>query len=136
MQEKQRGKEINIGKIGEFTVKLGSVNVMEPRVLYVNIKGRIPRENAVNFGSRREEIRVAVKRRINEMIRKSGKLNENFLYDFSLNDENLESGKKKTLLIEFMLKQKGNDVSSVKKITEELSEDIKSIGKMLCEYEK
>lgn len=135
MPIKRRSKELVVGKRRNYTARIGTMNVNEPKTLYVNIHGSIPKEKVVNINGRVGEIRLAVKNRVDRMVKGRERLNDNFLYEFNINEDNLMDGKKKVVNIEFFIKQNGNNLIGFDDMTDGIKGDVMSISEMLCRYE-
>lgn len=133
MARERVSKELTVGRIGNYTIKVGTTNVNDPRTVYVNIHGSIPKDKVTNIYGRVNEMKAAVRSGVNRIVASDARLDDRFLCDFQINEDGLLDGKRKVVNIEFFVRQDGS--ARFDDISESVGVGAVRISEMLTKYE-
>lgn len=113
---KRLNKEYDVVLTKNFNSKIGTVNRLEPIVIYLNCRTWIyPKKDScikqdINF------ILINFKKKIMSILSNSGYFEKNIIIDFDVNIELIELNKKNFISFEIYLKQK-NRILSLKELS-------------------
>lgn len=135
MTRVRKSREIKLGKIGNYTVKVGTMNAKDPRSIYVNIHGSIPKEDVPNVSCRLNEMKAKIRGGVNRIVSSNKNLSDNYLYDFSINEGGLNDGKSKMLMIEFFIRQNTPVPRPLDDVKDDIEDGVRDIAETIVSYQ-
>lgn len=109
-------KEIKLNNCKNISLKYGSVNKNDPRVIYVSGKMWLCPTYDGDFDEPINFVYDKFKRQLKSILMDSTVFDTRYILDFDLNSYNLEKNKKKYFSITFFVRQKSENVINLNNI--------------------
>ena len=109
-------KEIKLNNCKNISLKYGSVNKNDPRVIYVSGKMWLCPTYDGDFDEPINVVYDKFKRQLKSILMDSTVFDTRYILDFDLNSYNLEKNKKKYFSITFFVRQKSENVINLNNI--------------------
>ena len=116
MDCKRNKKEFKIGNINGVTLKYGSTNRTDPRVLYITGKTWVRPTKENDYSDSLNRIKNRMERRILNRLRSLQSLDSKYIFDFSLTPLNMKVGRSKFMTFNLFMRQKKDNVRSLKSV--------------------
>ena len=116
-------KEIKLNGCKNISLKYGSVNKNDPKVIYISGKMWICPTFEGNFDEPIDFVYSKFKKELTKILRNSTVFENKHILDFDLNSENLVCNKKKFFSITFFVRQKSEKAINLNNIKNIISSD-------------
>jgi hypothetical protein len=116
-------KEIKLNGCKNISLKYGSVNKNDPKVIYISGKMWICPTFEGNFDEPIDFVYSKFKKELTKILRNSTVFENKHILDFDLNSENLVCNKKKFFSITFFVRQKSEKTINLNNIKNIISSD-------------
>ncbi len=116
-------KEIKLNNCKNISLKYGSVNKNDPKVIYVTGKMWICPTYDGDFEKMMEYFHLSFKKELSKVLKNSSVFDTKYILDFDVNQTNLVKNKKKYFSITFFVRQKSDNLIKLKNIKNIISYD-------------
>lgn len=116
-------KEIRLNNCKNISLKYGSVNKNDPKVIYVTGKMWICPTYDGDFEKMMEYFHLSFKKELSKVLKNSSVFDTKYILDFDINQTNLVKNKKKYFSITFFVRQKSDNLIKLKNIKNIISYD-------------
>lgn len=124
---KRLNKEYSLNINDNINVKYGSVDKLNPIVIYVTCKGWLFPMNDFDYNETINLIFNNFKKKLKKNVINSPYFDNNLICDFDLNTASMMKNKKNYTSFDFFIKQKRNKISSLKEIKPIIEETFKGV---------
>jgi len=136
MTTKRTFKEYGMDKIGGVSLKFGSVNRIEPHVVYLIGKTWVKPTREHDYGETLSLVKKNLEDRLKRTLSYTKDFENKYILDFSLTPINMIVGKAKFLQFQIFLRQNRKDVKGLEKVKEALDENLRPIIRaMVIDFE-
>ena len=116
-------KEIKLNNCKNISLKYGSVNKNDPKVIYVTGKMWICPTYDGDFEKMMEYFHLSFKKGLSKVLKNNSVFDTKYILDFDINQTNLVKNKKKYFSITFFVRQKSDNLIKLKNIKNIISYD-------------
>lgn len=136
MTTKRTFKEYGMDKIGGVSLKFGSVNRIEPHVVYLIGKAWVKPTREHDYGETLSLVKKNLEDRLKRTLSYTKDFESKYILDFSLTPINMIVGKAKFLQFQIFLRQNRKDVKGLERVKEALNENLRPIIRaMVTDFE-
>jgi hypothetical protein len=116
MNLKRRNKEYQMGSINGLSVKYGTTNKIDPRVVYITGKAWVKPLRKIDYSDSLDRIRNRMEKRIMNRLKTMVGMDKKYIFDLNLSPMNMKVGKPKFMTFNIFLRQDKLSVKSLESI--------------------
>jgi hypothetical protein len=124
---KRLNKEYKLDVCSRISVKYGSVNKDDPRVIYVSGKCWVSQNGSNDCDKVMHKAELGMRKNIKLFLMDGIHFDKRFILDFDFNSDNFGVGDKKYLSFDFFLRQNERNKRPLKELKEILSSKISTV---------
>ena len=128
---KRYNKEYKLDVCNHISLKYGTVNRMNPQVIYVSGKCWVAPESLMNYNDVICNIEKGMKRNIKSFLIDGVNFDNRFILDFDINVDDITPNKKKFLSFDFYLRQNEKNKKELSQLKDLLDRKVSTIANNL-----
>jgi hypothetical protein len=128
---KRYNKEYKLDVCNHISLKYGTVNRMNPQVIYVSGKCWVSPKSLMNYNDVICNIEKGMKRNIKSFLIDGVNFDNRFILDFDINVDDITPNKKKFLSFDFYLRQNEKNKKELSQLKDLLDRKVSTIANNL-----
>lgn len=128
---KRYNKEYKLDVCNHISLKYGTVNRMNPQVIYVSGKCWVTPKSIMNYNDVICNIEKGMKRNIKSFLIDGVNFDNRFILDFDINVDDITPNKKKFLSFDFYLRQNEKNKKDLSQLKDLLNRKVSTIANNL-----
>jgi len=128
---KRLNKEYKLDVCNHISLKYGTVNKDNPRVVYVSGKCWVSPQREMNYGNVIDDIEKKMKKNIKSFLIDGINFDNRFILDFDITTEGLAPREKKFLSFDFYLRQNEKNKKQLQDLNDLLKRKVSTIANNL-----
>ena len=124
---KRLNKEYRLDICDEISLKYGSVNRLNPQVVYISGKCWLCPRTEMDYQSVLSLIKDKLKKMIKNRLFEDDIFENKLIFDFDVNFEKMNVGEKKFLSFDFFLRQRDENIKMLKDLDTKLKNKLSSV---------
>lgn len=128
---KRYNKEYKLDVCNHISLKYGTVNRMNPQVIYVSGKCWVTPKSIMNYNDVICNIEKGMKRNIKSFLIDGVNFDNRFILDFDINVDDITPNKKKFLSFDFYLRQNEKNKKELSQLKDLLNRKVSTIANNL-----
>lgn len=126
---KRFNKEIKLDNISSFSIKLGTINKLNPIVFYINGSAWVKPIEDENFSNNINNIIYNFKKDILSFLNANEKISNKFILNFDAKTNAMKKNKKTFITFEIYLRQKNtiNPLTNISNINENINDGLQTL---------